>query len=127
MTKLLTKDKNESKEFEQCLAPVRAAGICMIQNSTIAGTRHVPGIAKIAEDLSVGDAVFFKRDPGNFFDEWAVGIYDIEGRRLGYLSCEHNEVVSRLMDGGKSILGRLRAKGRRDAWTKLEIEVILND
>lgn len=101
--------------------------ICLIPVSTIAGTRHVPHIAEIAEELSVDDTVFFKRDKRNFFDEWAVAICDDGGRRLGYVSCEHNEIVSRLLDGGKRLFGKLVRKSKRDAWTKLDIQVILHD
>lgn len=101
--------------------------ICIIPSSTIAGTRYVSSISKIASELEIGTTLYFMRDKRNFFDEWAINICDRQGRRLGYLSCEHNEIVARLIDGGKYLTGKLVEKSQRSSWTKLDIKVMLND
>lgn len=48
-------------------------------------------------------------------------------RRIGYVSCECNEFVARLIDGGKSVEGRLTDKEQIGSWTRLVMEVVLND
>ena len=46
---------------------------------------------------------------------------------IGYVSCECNEFVARLIDGGKSVEGRLTDKEQIGSWTRLVMEVVLND
>ena len=57
----------------------------------------------------------------------AVEVRDGADRRIGYVSCECNEFVARLIDGGKSVEGRLTDKEQIGSWTRLVMEVVLND
>ena len=101
--------------------------ICLVDGTSIAGTRHVPGIEEAARDLCVGMPLVFERDGGNAYDPWAVRVRDARGRRLGYVSCEYNEIVARLMDGGKHVYGRAFQTRRIDGWTCIEMGVFLDD
>ncbi|MFR1166359.1 MAG: HIRAN domain-containing protein [Adlercreutzia equolifaciens] len=64
---------------------------------------------------------------GQPHDGWAVEVRDGADRRIGYVSCECNEFVARLIDGGKSVEGRLTDKEQIGSWTRLVMEVVLND
>ena len=82
--------------------------IRVVENTTVAGTRHVPAMAAIAEGYGKGDRLSLVRDAAN-------------------VSCECNEFVARLIDGGKSVEGRLTDKEQIGSWTRLVMEVVLND
>lgn len=107
--------------------PPRPARICLIESTTVAGTRHVRGVRQRAEALGPGASLLFSRDGANPHDVFAVQVLDERGGFLGYLSCEFNEIVSRLMDGGRSVSGVVRSVGQVGSWTKVEMAVMLND
>ena len=50
-----------------------------------------------------------------------------DGRKLGYVPQEKNEVLSNLMDAGKLLFGRLNEKTWVDDWLKLDVQVYLRD
>ena len=77
--------------------------------------------------LRKGDRLSLVRDAANPHDGWAVEVRDGADRRIGYVSCECNEFVARLIDGGKSVEGRLTDKEQIGSWTRLVMEVVLND
>ena len=60
-------------------------------------------------------------------EETTVEVRDGRDRRIGYVSCECNEFVGRLLDGGKLVEGRLTAREQVGAWCRLVMEVRLND
>ncbi|MBR3690627.1 MAG: HIRAN domain-containing protein [Eggerthellaceae bacterium] len=102
-------------------------GICFIERTSVAGTAHIPGIRLLAQQLRAGERLVFERDASNMHDLFAVCINDTRGNRLGYLSCEFNEIVSRLMDGGKQISGLVRSVNQVGRWTKIDMAVVLDD
>lgn len=104
-----------------------ASSICVVENTTVAGTRHVAGVAEMAEGYAKGERFSLVRDAANRFDPWAVEVRDGQDRRIGYVSCECNEFVGRLLDGGKSVEGRLKAREQVGSWCRLVMEVHLND
>lgn len=116
----------------RALGPACAGGgpsrrVCLVESTTVAGTRHVFGVRPRAEALGRGDELLFIRDAGNPHDPYAVQVLDSRGGFLGYLSCEFNEIASRLMDGGRSVSGVLRSVGQVGSWTKIEMAVVLDD
>lgn len=104
-----------------------ASSICVVENTTVAGTRHVAGVVEMAEGYVKGERFSLVRDVENRFDPWAVEVRDGQNRRIGYVSCECNEFVGRLLDGGKSVEGRLTAREQVGSWCRLVMEVHLND
>ena len=68
--------------------------IRVVENTTVAGTRHVPAMAAIAEGYGKGDRLSLVRDAANPHDGWAVEVRDGADRRIGYVSCECNEFVA---------------------------------
>ena len=85
-------------------------GICLIEQTAIAGTSHVDDIREKAHGLERGAQLAFEHDLRNPFDPWA-----------------HNEVVARLLDGGKRVVGRLRRVEDVESWTRIEMGVYLYD
>ena len=95
-----------------------AQSIRVVEGTTVVGTRHVPAMAAIAEGYGKGERFALVRDAANPHDGWAVEVRDGADRRIGY---------ARLIDGGKSVEGRLTDKEQIGSWTRLVMEVVLND
>ena len=73
-----------------------AQSIRVVEGTTVAGTRHVPAMAAIAEGYGKGERFALVRDAANPHDGWAVE-------------------------------GRLTDKEQIGSWTRLVMEVVLND
>lgn len=100
--------------------------ICLAEDMVVAGTSHVPNIDRIAERLGAGDELRFERDKGNLHDAWAVKVL-AGSERVGFVPCGNNEMIARMMDGGKRVFGKVVAKERRGTWNKIHMEVYLDD
>ena len=100
--------------------------IVLLEGIHVAGTSHVPGIDELVTTISAGDELTLQRDPGNLHDTWAVRVF-AHGSRVGYLPCDCNEVIARLMDGGKRIGAKAVSLERRGRWHKIDLEVYLDD
>ena len=81
----------------------------------------------IEPSLSLDDLLLLRREPDNRHDERAILILDETGRKLGYVPRAKNEVLSRLMDAGKPMFGRLRCKEWINDWLKVDIQVYMQD
>ena len=84
--------------------------IALIEGARIAGTTHICGIG----------------EPGNLADYWAIKVYAGDDR-IGFVPADCNEVLARLMDGGKALSGRLTGKEKVGTWNKLRMDVSLDD
>ena len=62
------------------------------------------------ENISAGDALVLKREPGNRFDQLAICVETAEGVNIGYVPREKNGILARLMDAGKLIVAKVRDK-----------------
>ena len=102
-------------------------GICVVERTVVAGTKHIPRIRSIAETLHQGVCLRLERESSNSHDMYAVKILTNAGLLLGYLSCEFNEVISRLLDGGKHLHAVVLGVGNVGSWTKIEMAVVLDD
>lgn len=100
--------------------------IVLFEETRIAGTAHVRNIDQIADELEVGAALRLEREPGNLADHWAIKIYAGQ-MRIGYVSADCNEILARLMDGGKALSAKLTNKEKVGTWNKLLMEVSLDD
>ena len=100
--------------------------IVLIEDTRVAGTTHVRGIDEIAGKLEVGMALRLEREPGNLADAWAIRVF-AGAERIGYVPADCNEVLARLMDGGKALSAKLTGKEKVGTWNKLHMEVSLDD
>lgn len=100
--------------------------IVLIEHTRIAGTTHISGIDELAAQLEVGADLRLEREPTNMADEWAIKVFAGESR-IGYVPADCNEILARLMDGGKVLSGKLTGKQKVGNWNKLHMEVSLDD
>ena len=100
--------------------------IVLYESVRVAGTAYVPDIDEIMESLSEDASLSFVREPGNCADEWAVCV-EYDKRKIGYVPADVNEVVARLMDGGKTLAGTVLSCEKLDSWWKVHMEVSLID
>ena len=100
--------------------------IVLIEDARVAGTTHVHGIDAIVAKIEDGADLRLEREPGNMADAWAIRVYAGE-ERIGYVPADCNEVLARLMDGGKALSAKLTGKEKLGAWNKLHMEVSLDD
>ena len=95
-------------------------------NCNIAGTTFL-NLEDIEPKLKKHQLLVLKREPKNQYDDNAILILTEDGRKLGYVPQEKNEVLSNLMDAGKLLFGRLDEKTWVDNWLKLDVQVYLRD
>ena len=100
--------------------------IVLIEDTRVAGTMHVHDIDAIVGKLEVGTELRLEREPDNMMDGWAIKVF-AGGDRLGYVPADCNELLARLMDGGKALSGKLTGKEKIGTWNKLHMEVSLDD
>lgn len=100
--------------------------ITLHEDILVAGTSHVDDIDAIIEGAALPFEVKLVRDPGNLHDTWAIKVMK-GSKRIGFVPCDSNEVIARLMDGGKRIEGSVFEKEKLGRWTKLHMEVRLVD
>lgn len=101
--------------------------ICLVEETTVAGTSHVEGIAELARTMRPRCHFVLEHDAGNIYDQWAVRVLDGNCNRIGYVSCAYSEIVARLLDGGKWVCGCLTGVEEVDGWTRIGMAVYLND
>ena len=95
-------------------------------NCNIAGTTFL-NLKDIEPNLKKNQLLVLKREPKNEYDDKAIMILTEDGQKLGYVPQEKNEILSRLMDAGKLLFGRLDEKNWVDRWLRLDIQVYLRD
>ncbi len=100
--------------------------IVLAEDLRIAGTTHIHGIDAIVARLGIGAELRLQREPGNVADSWAIKVFAGEDR-IGYVPADCNEMLARLMDGGKALSAKLTSKDKRGNWNKLYMEVSLDD
>ena len=100
--------------------------IVLIEDTRVAGTTHIRNIDEIVEGLEVGVELRLEREPGNLADAWAIRVY-ADAKCIGYVPADCNEVLARLMDGGKALSAKLTGKEKIGTWNKLHMEVSLDD
>ena len=95
-------------------------------NCNIAGTTFL-NLKDIEPNLKKNQLLVLKREPKNENDDKAILILTEDGQKLGYVPQERNEILSRLMDAGKLLFGRLDEKNWVGRWLRLDIQVYLRD
>ncbi len=73
----------------------------------IAGTGFVKDIEKEAQSLPTGTVVYLVREANNKYDDLAIRIDNAAGKKLGYVPRRKNEILARLLDGGKILYGKV--------------------
>lgn len=100
--------------------------IVLHEDVTVAGTTHIADIDAVLAGVELPADVRLVRDPANLHDAWAIQVM-LGETRIGFVPCDVNEVLARLMDGGKRIEGTVFAHELVGRWNKLHMEVKLVD
>lgn len=100
--------------------------ICLMEDAHVAGTTHVAGIDDIVHDIRDGQELRFEREKKNLQDGWAIKVF-AGHHRIGYVPCDRNEILARLMDGGKHVYGTVASIEKLGNWNKIHMEVYLDD
>lgn len=108
------------------IKPPFESSIVLCEDAIVAGTSHVKGIDDIVAGLAFPASAQLVRDAGNMHDEWAIKVL-VNDKRIGFVPCACNEMLARLMDGGKKLEARLIAVEKCGSWNKIHMEVSLVD
>jgi len=92
----------------------------------VAGTSHVP-VREIEPTLLAGASLVLRREPDNGHDPLAILILNDEGRKIGYVPRDRNEILAHLMDAGKFLFARLEAKEWKGDWLRVVARVFLRE
>lgn len=122
---LLLRTANETGEDLNAGMPFPTT-ITLCEDVVVAGTSHIVGIDDVLDGIELPADVKLVRDAGNLHERWAIKVMH-EGKRLGFVPCDVNEILARLMDGGKKLAGTVFEREVRGRWNKLHMEVTLVD
>ncbi len=100
--------------------------IVLFEDARIAGTSNFHGAKSLAISLELNSELKLEREQGNLADRWAIKVL-AEGKVIGFVSADCNEILARLMDGGKALSARLVSKNVEKNLVKLRMEVSLDD
>ncbi len=95
--------------------------------SKVAGTSFVNDIETKTGTLEPGSVLMFQRDPKNKYDPLAIQILNEKQERIGFVPRADNEILSRLMDAGKLLFGKVKEKGTKGDWIRITIEIYMRD
>ncbi|MDZ5252123.1 HIRAN domain-containing protein [Clostridium sp. LIBA-8841] len=73
-------------------------------------TLNIAGIRYYIDNdlyLEENEELRLKRESENQYDKYAIAVYNSE-KKIGYIPRRNNKVFARLMDGGKSILAKVK-------------------
>ena len=91
----------------------------------IAETSNIPD-QSVLYKVKEGDELLLKRE-NTRYDSNAIGVYDKENRKLGYVPEKDNIVFSRLMDAGKLLKAKAKTIKDLGYTTKITISIYLVD
>lgn len=100
--------------------------IVLCESVRIAGTSHAPNIDDVMAKMPDDAQLTLLREPDNPADRWAIRVGH-DGQKIGYMPADKNELIARLMDGGKTIRGSLVEHELQGNWWKVYMEVSLID
>ncbi len=91
----------------------------------VAGTSHIEDAAGKTAELAKDAPLYLRREPGNEYDRDAIAIYTAEENRIGYVPQKHNPILSRLMDGGRELVGKVVSREVVDDFLRMRIGIYL--
>ena len=95
----------------------------------IAGTGFVKNIAEKAAAFNDGEVLSLIREADNKYDSLAIRINNSKGEKLGYIPRKNNEILARLLDGGKRLYGKVsgRKMTEHSNWVGITIKVYMKE
>ena len=95
----------------------------------IAGTGFVKDIEEKAQALTAGTVVSLMREADNKYDKLAIRIDNAAGEKLGYVPRKKNEILARLLDGGKMLYGKVAEVefSEYSSWITITVKIYMKD
>ncbi len=95
----------------------------------VAGMFYVEHLDEKTANLQDGSPVSLVREPNNPYDSLAIRVDNEKGEKLGYVPRRKNEVLARLLDGGKMLYGKVVEKSvnKHDQGVNLTIRIFMRD
>ena len=95
----------------------------------VAGTLYVEHLVEKTACIRDGSPVSLVREPNNPYDQLAIRVDNEKGEKLGYVPRRKNEVLARLLDGGKMLYGKVveKATSKHDHWINITIRIFMRD
>lgn len=104
-----------------------SSAVCLIDNTKVARTSKTENIDLLMKNLKVGDRLKLIREPNNLNNKNAVKVETQNNEKLGYVSCDCDELISKLLDGGKDVFANITSLEKVGPWNKIDIEVMIDD
>ncbi|MFZ4538709.1 HIRAN domain-containing protein [Propionivibrio sp.] len=96
----------------------------LVQSSPLAGSQYY-AVAKVWNEIRLGDRLMLTREPDNHHDRNAVRV-DWNGEQLGYIPRAENRAVAQALDSGEKLEARVsKLRDDPDPWRRVEFEVYL--
>ncbi len=96
----------------------------LLYEGPVAGFQYYAGKQRLAE-IQKGDGVILKPEPDNRYDQNALAIY-WKGEKLGFVSREHNLVLSRLAQAAFPLVAEVsRVRVDKEAWEQVQVRIWL--
>ena len=105
--------------------PAEGEGETFLLECHVAGTSHIEDAAGKTAELQRDSPLYLRREPGNEYDRDAIAIYTAEENRIGYVPQKHNPILSRLLDGGRTLIGRVASREVVDDYVRMRICIYL--
>jgi|GEM_PF-1765751 len=77
----------------------------LVTKTRVARITSIPWYENALGTLEPGMRLRFEHESSNLQDHWAIRVYTPDGALLGYVRADINEILARLMDGGKNVYG----------------------
>ena len=100
--------------------------IVLFESVRVAGTTHAPAIDQTMAEIPDDAPITLRREPDNQADPWAIWM-EYNGKKIGYMPADKNEILARLMDGGKTLKAKLLSYELRDSWWRVYVQISLVD
>lgn len=91
----------------------------------VAGTMHLTDDTPLKE-MKEGDMLALRREQ-NKFDDNAILILDMKGRKIGYIPEKDNIIFARLMDAGKKLIAKVNSIHNKGSFTQIRAGIYLVD
>lgn len=93
----------------------------------IAGTSHVENMGELCRELAPEERLHLLRESKNEYDSNAIVVKTSDGAKLGYVPRVKNEVLARLLDGGKALYAVIQIIEPKDHWVRIVIKIFMQD
>ena len=108
-------------------APTPYSHAIFLLETFIAGTSHVENIRELSRELAPEERLTLLRESKNEYDPNAIVVKTSSGAKLGYVPKVKNEVLARLLDGGKALYAVIQTIEPKDHWVRITIQIFMQE